>query len=157
MFYMGPTNSQACFTKCRTYLSSKSVGKWSGKWPAGARQAAQASENARRANFRFAFRKRPVQDFSTGLSLHKRGVLCGFDPMKFRDVLNSDHLLLVACHDCGGKTPLDPAPIALRVGVQADIAEVTPELHCPVCGSADITLGVHSPVASREGLPQLAK
>jgi len=98
-----------------------------------------------------------VQDFSTGLSLHKRGVLCGFDPMKFRDVLNSDHLLLVACHDCGGKTPLDPAPIALRVGVQADIAEVSPELHCPVCGSADITLGVHSPVASRKGLPQLAK
>ena len=98
-----------------------------------------------------------VQDFSTGLSLHQRGALCGSGGMKFRDVLNSDHLLLVACHDCGGKTPLDPAPIALRVGVQTDIAAVTPEIHCPVCGSTDITLGVHSPVASREGVPQLAK
>lgn len=77
--------------------------------------------------------------------------------MKFRDVLNSDHLLLVACHDCGGKTPLDPAPIALRLGVQTDIEAVTPELQCPVCGSADITLGVHSPVTSRESLTQLAK
>jgi len=74
--------------------------------------------------------------------------------MKFRDVLNSDHLLLVACHDCGAKTPLDPAPIALRVGVQTDIAAVTPEMLCPVCGSSDITLGVHSPVASRESVSQ---
>ena len=77
--------------------------------------------------------------------------------MKFRDVLNSDHLLLVACHDCGGKTPLDPTPIALRVGAQTDIAAVTPEMHCPVCGSADITLGVHSPVASRQGVSHHAK
>jgi hypothetical protein len=110
-----------------------------------------------RTNFRFAFPKCPVQDFSTGLSLHKRGELCGSSAMKFRDVLNSDHLLLVACHDCGAKTPLDPAPIALRVGIQTDIAAVTPELLCPVCGSADITLGVHSPVASRESVSQHAK
>ena len=98
-----------------------------------------------------------MQDFSTGLSLHKRGELCGAITMKFRDVLNSDHLLLVACHDCGAKTPLDPSPIALRVGVQTDIADVTPELLCPVCGSADITLGVHSPVASRQSVSQHAK
>jgi hypothetical protein len=77
--------------------------------------------------------------------------------MKFRDVLDSANLLLVACHDCGGKTPLDPAPIALRLGAQTDIAVVKPEMHCPVCGSADIALGVHSPIASREDLPQLAK
>jgi hypothetical protein len=77
--------------------------------------------------------------------------------MKFRDVLDNDHLLLVACHDCGAKTPLDPAPIALRVGVQTDIAAVTPEILCPVCGSTDITLGVHSPAASREDVPQFAK
>ncbi len=108
-------------------------------------------------NFRIAFRKCPVQDFSTGLSLHKRGELCGAITMKFRDVLNSDHLLLVACHDCGAKTPLDPAPIALRMGVHTEIAAVTPELLCPVCGSADITLGVHSPVASRESVSQHAK
>ena len=98
-----------------------------------------------------------MQDFSTGLSLHERGELCGSIKMKFRDVLDSDHLLLVACHDCGAKTPLDPSPIALRVGVQTDIADVTPELLCPVCGSADITLGVHSPVASRESVSQHAK
>lgn len=98
-----------------------------------------------------------MQDFSTGLSPHKRGELCGSIAMKFRDVLNSDHLLLVACHDCGAKTPLDPAPIALRVGVQTDIAAVTPELLCPVCGSADITLRVHSPVASRQSVSQHAK
>jgi hypothetical protein len=77
--------------------------------------------------------------------------------MKFRDVLNSDQLLLVACHECGGKTPLDPSPIALRVGVQTDIDAVTGEMHCPLCGSADITLGAHSPVTSRASASQLAK
>ena len=61
----------------------------------------------------------------------QRGAVVWAGGMKFRDVLNNDHLLLVACHDCGGKTPLDPAPIALRVGVQADIAEVTPESALP--------------------------
>lgn len=77
--------------------------------------------------------------------------------MKFRDVLNSDHLLLVACDDCGAKTPLDPAPIALRIGVQAEVDAEMLDMHCPMCGSADITLGVHSPVASREGVSQFAK
>jgi hypothetical protein len=77
--------------------------------------------------------------------------------MKFRDVLDSDHLLLVACHDCGGKTPLDPAPIALRLGVHADITVVAPETVCPVCGSTDFTLGVHSPVAAKRGEHALAK
>ena len=77
--------------------------------------------------------------------------------MKFRDVLDSDHLLLVACHDCGGKTPLDPAPLALRLGVHTDIADVASETLCPVCGSADFTLGVHSPVAARQNEPALAK
>lgn len=77
--------------------------------------------------------------------------------MKFRDVLDSDHLLLVACHDCGGKTPLDPAPFALELGVQADIAMVAQDTHCPVCGSADITLGVHSPIAARRSEHALAK
>ena len=77
--------------------------------------------------------------------------------MRFRDLLDSDHLLLVTCHDCGGKTPLDPAPIALRLGVEADITIVTPETLCPVCGSADITLGIHSPVAARRGEDAMAK
>lgn len=77
--------------------------------------------------------------------------------MKFRDVLDSDHLLLVACHDCGSRTPLDPAPFALRLGVQSDIAVVAPETLCPVCGTADITLGVHSPVATRQNEHALAK
>jgi hypothetical protein len=91
----------------------------------------------------------PVQDFATGrASVREANGVGGL--MKFRDVLDSDHLLLVACHDCGGKTPLDPAPIALRLGVHSDIADVTPETLCPVCGSADFTLGVHSPVAARE-------
>jgi Zn finger protein HypA/HybF involved in hydrogenase expression len=77
--------------------------------------------------------------------------------MKFRDVLDSDQLLLVACHDCGGKTPLDPAPLALRLGVHTDIADVAHEMLCPVCGSADFTLGVHSPVPARKSEPALAK
>lgn len=77
--------------------------------------------------------------------------------MKFREVLDTDHLLLVACHDCNARIPLDPAPIALRVGVNADIADMQPETVCPVCGSADITLGVHSPLARQGHASALAK
>lgn len=77
--------------------------------------------------------------------------------MRFQDVLDRAQLLLVACHDCGARTPLDPAPIALRLGVQAEIATVAGDMTCPMCGSADVTLGVHSPVAARQGAPQLAK
>ncbi len=66
--------------------------------------------------------------------------------MKLRDVLDHDRLLLVACNDCHGKTPLDPARFALRVGVHTDVADLIHELNCPVCGSADIEIGSHSPV-----------
>lgn len=70
--------------------------------------------------------------------------------MKLRDVLDHDQLLLVACHDCNAKTPLDPAYFALRLGVHASIADLRHEVLCPVCGSAEITLGVHSPVVTRD-------
>jgi len=66
--------------------------------------------------------------------------------MKLRDVLDNDHLLLVECDDCNAKTPLDPAYFALRLGIDAAVEDLAPALVCPVCGSADITLGVHSPV-----------
>lgn len=66
--------------------------------------------------------------------------------MKLRDVLDNDHLLLVECNDCNAKTPLDPAYFALRLGVDATIEDLAPALVCPVCGSADIGLGAHSPV-----------
>jgi Zn finger protein HypA/HybF involved in hydrogenase expression len=67
--------------------------------------------------------------------------------MKFRDLLNNDQLILVACQDCGGKTPVDPALPALEHGVDADVDNLRSELHCPVCGSSDVELRAHSPVA----------
>lgn len=69
--------------------------------------------------------------------------------MKFRDLLNNDQLILVVCLDCGGKTPVDPALPALERGVDADVASLRSDLNCPVCGSADIELRTHSPVAHR--------
>jgi Zn finger protein HypA/HybF involved in hydrogenase expression len=69
--------------------------------------------------------------------------------MKLRDVLDHDRLLLVACNDCHGKTPLDPAGFALRVGAHTDVADLIHDLTCPVCGSAEIELGSHSPVEAR--------
>ena len=66
--------------------------------------------------------------------------------MKFRDLLNNDQLILVACQDCGGKTPVDPALLALELGVDADVGVLRSTLHCPVCGSADVELRTHSPV-----------
>ncbi len=70
--------------------------------------------------------------------------------MKLRDVLNHDRLLLVSCHDCNSKTPLDPAYFALRLGVEHTVEDIAPEMHCPICGSADITLSAHSPLERRE-------
>lgn len=70
--------------------------------------------------------------------------------MKLRDLLDQDRLLLVACNDCNGKTPLDPAAFALRLGVQTSIADLAHDLTCPVCGSADIALGAFSPLEKRE-------
>ncbi len=75
--------------------------------------------------------------------------------MNFRDLLDNDQLILVACHDCGGKTPIDPAPIALDLGVATNVAVLKPGLHCPVCGSADLTLGVFSPL-TRDNTIELA-
>lgn len=70
--------------------------------------------------------------------------------MKLRDVLDHDRLLLVACHDCHAKTPLDPARYALRVGVHADISDLLHDMTCPVCGASDITLGSHSPLDRKD-------
>jgi Zn finger protein HypA/HybF involved in hydrogenase expression len=67
--------------------------------------------------------------------------------MKFRDLLNNDLLILVACQDCGGKTPVDPALPALELGVDADVDKLKSNLNCPVCGSSDVELRAHSPVA----------
>ncbi len=78
--------------------------------------------------------------------------------MRLRDLLDQDRLLLVRCFDCNAKTPLDPVSFALRLGVHAPIADIEPELVCPVCGSADITLGTHSPVEhQRAEQPSMAK
>lgn len=75
--------------------------------------------------------------------------MAGWDMvMKFRDLLNNDQLILVACQDCGGRTPVDPAPLALELGIDADIARLAAHLRCPVCGSAEVELRAYSPVAS---------
>ena len=70
--------------------------------------------------------------------------------MKLGDLLDHDQLLLVTCHDCNAKTPLDSAYFALRLGANAPVSDLQHEVMCPVCGSADITLGVHSPVMRHE-------
>ena len=76
--------------------------------------------------------------------------------MKLRDVLDHDQLLLVSCQDCNAKTPLDPAYFALRLGVNAPVSDLRHEVLCPVCGSAEIVLGVHSPVVQRETATPIA-
>lgn len=68
--------------------------------------------------------------------------------MKFRDLLDNDQLILVVCEDCGGKTPIDPAPPALELGVDADVAKLGAYFHCPVCGSAEVELRAYTPAAS---------
>lgn len=70
--------------------------------------------------------------------------------MKLRDLLDHDRLLLVACDDCHAKTPLDPANFALRHGVQTDVSDLTGDMLCPSCGSAEIALRAFSPVEQRE-------
>jgi hypothetical protein len=70
--------------------------------------------------------------------------------MRLREVLDQDRLLLVACHDCTSRTPLDPASFALRLGTHTEVADLGHDVLCPVCGSADNTLGVFSPVEKRE-------
>ncbi len=66
--------------------------------------------------------------------------------MKLSDVLDHDRLLLVVCHDCTARTPLDPAPVALRIGVHAHIADIETDVICPACGSEDIALRTFSPI-----------
>jgi len=77
--------------------------------------------------------------------------------MTFGDLLNNDQLILVVCEDCSTRTPVDPAPHALHVGLGAELAQLAPEVRCPVCGSADIALRAHSPVKHRAESPALAK
>lgn len=77
--------------------------------------------------------------------------------MTFGDLLNTDQLILIACDECNARTPIDPAPHALHAGLGADIAQLAPEVRCPVCGSSDITLKAHSPVERRAESPALAK
>jgi len=70
--------------------------------------------------------------------------------MQFRDLLNNDQLLLVICHDCGAKTPVDPTQHALELGVDAEVAAIKPEMTCAVCGSTDLSLGAFSPLEQRK-------
>jgi hypothetical protein len=70
--------------------------------------------------------------------------------MQFRDLLNNDQLLLVVCHDCHARTSVDPTQHALKLGVDADVAPIKSETSCPACGSADISLGVFSPLEQRK-------
>ncbi len=77
--------------------------------------------------------------------------------MTLGDLLNTDQLILLVCDDCGVKTPIDPAPHALRNGLGADLARLSHSLRCPTCGSAELTLKAHSPVVMRQESPALAK
>lgn len=77
--------------------------------------------------------------------------------MTLGDLLNNDQLILVVCDDCGVKTPLDPSPHALRIGLSADLARLSHAVRCPSCGSAELALKAHSPVVHRSESPALAK
>ena len=77
--------------------------------------------------------------------------------MTFGDLLNNDQLILIVCDECNARTPIDPAPHALHVGLAADVAQLSPDVRCPVCGSAEITLRAHSPVVHRAQSHALAK
>ena len=77
--------------------------------------------------------------------------------MTFGDLLNNDQLILIVCDECNARTPIDPAPHALHAGLAADVAQLEPDVRCPVCGSAEITLRAHSPVVHRDQSHALAK
>jgi Zn finger protein HypA/HybF involved in hydrogenase expression len=77
--------------------------------------------------------------------------------MRLRDVLDRHQLLLVNCNDCDASTPLDPVRFALELGTQAELESLAHGMVCPVCGSADIELDVHSPVAAERETPIYAK
>jgi hypothetical protein len=87
-----------------------------------------------------------------------RGFVVGVGvAMTLGDLLNTDQLILVVCDDCGVKTPIDPAPHALRIGLGADLARLSHAVRCPSCGSAELALKAHSPVVHRSESPALAK
>lgn len=79
------------------------------------------------------------------------------DAMTLGDLLNNDQLILVVCDDCGVKTPIDPAPHALCLGLGANLSDLASHVLCPSCGSADVALKTHSPVVYRAESPALAK
>jgi hypothetical protein len=91
-------------------------------------------------------------------SVSPAGFVVGLgDLMTLGDLLNNDQLILVVCDDCGVKTPIDPAPHALRLGLGADLSRLASHVLCPSCGSADVALKAHSPVVHRAETPALAK
>jgi len=77
--------------------------------------------------------------------------------MTLGDLLNNDQLILVVCDDCGVKTPVDPAPHALRIGLAADLSRLSSHVRCPTCGSAELVLKAHSPLRPRTEFPAHAK
>lgn len=102
-------------------------------------------------DLRFAISRPGVQDFPSVIGQASPDDAAGrsrnvVGDMNFRDLLNNDQLILVACHDCDGRTPMDPAPLALDLGVATDVAVLKPGLNCPVCGSSDVTLAAFSPL-----------
>lgn len=91
-------------------------------------------------------------------SVSPAGVLVGVGlAMTLGDLLNNDQLILVVCDDCGVKTPVDPAPHALSLGLGADLSRLAAHVRCPSCGSAELALKAHSPVVQRQDSPALAK
>ena len=83
----------------------------------------------------------------------KAAEVSGCSVMKLSDVLDHDRLLLVVCHDCTARIPLDPTPHALRWGANAPLERIEAGLLCPSCGSEDITLTTFSPIEGQQPAP----
>jgi Zn finger protein HypA/HybF involved in hydrogenase expression len=65
--------------------------------------------------------------------------------MTIGELISSHRLILCTCHDCGGRTPIDPSLPARRLGRAVDLDTLKADMACPVCGSADVDLDAYAP------------
>jgi len=65
--------------------------------------------------------------------------------MTIGELISSHRLILCACNDCGGRTPIDPGIPARRFGRTTDLETLKADMPCPVCGSADVELSAYAP------------
>jgi hypothetical protein len=79
--------------------------------------------------------------------------------MTFGELISSHRLILCACNDCGGRTPIDPSSPARRLGRTTDLETLKADMACPVCGSVDVGLSAYAPAEHQPSAqsPAMAK